>query len=722
MSYTGIGTSEPNHPLEVKGQVFISNVEQGSTTNLVPFEVYSDYTGITGDILDGGRQLRLRVTPRATTSANVNMDMGIEPTNGDYFYISNAAVNTPLGSNAAFRITQAGDVSMGSNLSVTGSITSSVLNVGNVLDVNESNIIAHENFGIGTTNPQQPLHVVGDALITGTLTTPNIIRSGGLPFTLSSPTLVDPVSSGVLSITGTIASSALDAGTITSSNLSIGDVLYVDGTELTVQQLSSFQENTAILDTRGRLWIKGYNTQGEFGIGYTNPYPTTAYERTALNITDSITRVTMGNLHTMIIAGGKVYGAGSNQYGQLGIGVTGGIRTTFTSNATPVTASEISAGRDHTMIIANGTVSGAGDNSQGQLGIGVTGGTRTTFTANPTPVTASEISCGWDHTMIIANGTVSGTGNNQYGQLGIGSSGFNNRKNTFTQALSVTNASKIDCAMTFGSMIIVDGTVSGTGENTYGQLGIGVTGGTRTTFTQALSVTNASKISCGTFHCMIIDTNGTVSGTGGNSQGQLGIGSTNDKSTFTANPTPVTASEISCGYDYSVISSDTVYQTNGSGAFTNSSFVYGFNFFNKVGIGKINPAYQLELSQNLAAKPNSAFWTAISDRRIKEDIVDADLDTCLENVKNLKLRYYKLRDDIIELDPMFNDSHKLGWIAQEVEEILPKSVTTIPEQYGLTNVKNLDVDQIYVNMFGTIQKLIKKNEDFRDRIEVLKNN
>jgi len=52
MSYVGIGTSDPNHPLEVEGQVFISNVEQGSATNLVPFEVHSDYTGITGDILD----------------------------------------------------------------------------------------------------------------------------------------------------------------------------------------------------------------------------------------------------------------------------------------------------------------------------------------------------------------------------------------------------------------------------------------------------------------------------------------------------------------------------------------------------------------------------------------------------------------------------------------------------------------------------------------------
>ena len=140
-----------------------------------------------------------------------------------------------------------------------------------------------------------------------------------------------------------------------------------------------------------------------------------------------------------------------------------------------------------------------------------------------------------------------------------------------------------------------------------------------------------------------------------------------------------------------------------------------------VGIGITNPSYQLQLSTNSAAKPTSSAWTVSSDQRIKEDIFDANLDTCYENVKNLKLKYYKLRDDIIELDPIFKDAHKLGWIAQEVEEVLPKCVTTIQEQYGLNDVKNLDVDQIYTNLFGAVQKLIKENENLKARIEALEN-
>jgi len=140
-----------------------------------------------------------------------------------------------------------------------------------------------------------------------------------------------------------------------------------------------------------------------------------------------------------------------------------------------------------------------------------------------------------------------------------------------------------------------------------------------------------------------------------------------------------------------------------------------------VGIGVASPSYQLQLSTNSAAKPSSTTWTVSSDQRIKEDIVDANLDTCYENIKKLKLKYYKLRDDIIELDPMFKDAHKLGWIAQEVEEVLPKCVTTIPEQYGLTEVKNLDSDQIYTNLFGAVQKLMKENEMLKARIEALEN-
>ena len=169
MSYVGIGTSDPNHPLEVEGQVFISNVEQGSTTNLVPFEVHSDYTGITGNILEGARQMRLRVTPSGTTSSNVNIDMGIEPTSGSYFYISNPVVDTALGSNTALRIVQAGHVEVGSNLSVSGNVVASNIIGGSPLTLSSDTLV--KVAGSGGLSVTGPLNVDGGGTINGTSAT-----------------------------------------------------------------------------------------------------------------------------------------------------------------------------------------------------------------------------------------------------------------------------------------------------------------------------------------------------------------------------------------------------------------------------------------------------------------------------------------------------------------------------------------------------------------------
>ena len=161
--YPEIGTTDPNHPLEVEGQVFISNVEQGSTTNKVPFEILSDYTGASTEKIVGARQLRLRVIPSLSTTSNVSADMGIEPTSGSYFYITPPIEDTNLSSNAAFRIVQSGDIVMGNNLTVTGTGSISQATVSGT--VTTSNINGDAALYInGTTT------VGGDLSVTGSIT------------------------------------------------------------------------------------------------------------------------------------------------------------------------------------------------------------------------------------------------------------------------------------------------------------------------------------------------------------------------------------------------------------------------------------------------------------------------------------------------------------------------------------------------------------------------
>lgn len=135
-------------------------------------------------------------------------------------------------------------------------------------------------------------------------------------------------------------------------------------------------------------------------------------------------------------------------------------------------------------------------------------------------------------------------------------------------------------------------------------------------------------------------------------------------------------------------------------------------FFNKsngnLGLGTINPNYQLELSTDSAAKPNTGTWTVASDSRLKENIEDADLNICYNIIKSLKLKRYKWKDDIFN-EFQIKDRVKLGWIADEVEVLLPKAVE-IKNAFGLSDCKILDIEQIIASAYGCTQKLINEYE------------
>jgi hypothetical protein len=129
--------------------------------------------------------------------------------------------------------------------------------------------------------------------------------------------------------------------------------------------------------------------------------------------------------------------------------------------------------------------------------------------------------------------------------------------------------------------------------------------------------------------------------------------------------------------------------------------------------------YQLSLTSDSAAKPGTSSWTISSDMRLKEDIEDADLDICYNNIKNLPLKRYKWKDDIYTNEQV-PDRHKLGWIAQDVEQILPKAVIT-SNQFEIEDCKSLDIDQIIATLYGSIQKLINICENQDNLIMELEN-
>jgi len=122
-TYDGIGSSV-THEIEVVGDVFISNVEGGSLSTQVPFEIFSNVSGLSPAPTDS-RQLRLRVQPTSEASPDDSYvtDMGIQNTTDNYFFIT-APQNTS-----------------------------------NVGDQNTFVISSTSNVGIGTTDPIESLHV-----------------------------------------------------------------------------------------------------------------------------------------------------------------------------------------------------------------------------------------------------------------------------------------------------------------------------------------------------------------------------------------------------------------------------------------------------------------------------------------------------------------------------------------------------------------------------------
>jgi hypothetical protein len=137
-----------------------------------------------------------------------------------------------------------------------------------------------------------------------------------------------------------------------------------------------------------------------------------------------------------------------------------------------------------------------------------------------------------------------------------------------------------------------------------------------------------------------------------------------------------------------------------------------------VGIGTTGaPAYQLQLSTDSAAKPTTSTWTIASDRRVKLDIETANADLCYSTVKNLPLRRYTY-DPVAFPDTAIRDRSVVGWIAQEVRDVLPKAVSQ-SSQHGYDDFMSLDDDQIYKTMYGALQRVIADKEALAARVSDL---
>lgn len=118
-----------------------------------------------------------------------------------------------------------------------------------------------------------------------------------------------------------------------------------------------------------------------------------------------------------------------------------------------------------------------------------------------------------------------------------------------------------------------------------------------------------------------------------------------------------------------------------------AAFFEGGRVFSQgnVGIGVANPSFQLQLSQNSAAKPTSNTWTISSDERLKTDI--ETLDGSLERLLALRGVSFRWRDP--EAMGGHHGSHA-GLIAQNVEQVFPEWVGLDPRGYKTVTVTGFE--------------------------------
>jgi hypothetical protein len=117
-----------------------------------------------------------------------------------------------------------------------------------------------------------------------------------------------------------------------------------------------------------------------------------------------------------------------------------------------------------------------------------------------------------------------------------------------------------------------------------------------------------------------------------------------------------------------------------------------------------------------AFKPAGGLWSSSSDRRLKHNIVSANTIMCEDLVRTLDLKKFMWNDAMNSAD-----KNQLGFVAQEVEEFMPKSVLT-RNMHGLNDCKLLDVSQIQMSVYGALKRCIERIDDLEAELAALKLN
>eukprot|EP00667_Euglena_gracilis_P000778 EG_transcript_779 len=290
----------------------------------------------------------------------------------------------------------------------------------------------------------------------------------------------------------------------------------------------SIADCDTVLVAGGRLFSVGSNTCSEGALGTGNLLNfNTLVAMNASGLGEApVQAIAASRWHSLILAGDVVYVVGNNGNGQLGTGDTNNTYVPIPMltpwGAASVTAIAASKSGAHTLVVAGGWMYGSGWNGQGQLGCGNYFDQHT-----PAPMavgdtkgaTVTAIAGGGYHTALVAGGQMFCTGSNGRGQLGIGNPSANVPTAVNASAMGNATVTAVAAGMDC-SFLIADGVVYFTGN--FSGFWIYQPEAVDASAWGGAAVT---AIAVGNYHALLM-TGGNVYVIGSNFAGQLGTGDT----------------------------------------------------------------------------------------------------------------------------------------------------------------------------------------------------
>ncbi|XP_049560747.1 X-linked retinitis pigmentosa GTPase regulator isoform X12 [Orcinus orca] len=291
--------------------------------------------------------------------------------------------------------------------------------------------------------------------------------------------------------------------------------------------LSCGDEHTAIITGNNKLFMFGSNNWGQLGLGSKSTVNKPTCVK-ALKL-EKMKFAACGRNHTLVSTeGGKVYAAGGNTEGQLGLGDTEERNTFhlisfFTSQHK---IKQLSAGSNTSAALTeDGELFMWGDNSEGQIGL-----QNITSICVPHQVTIGKpiswISCGYYHSAFVTTeGELYTFGEPEYGKLGLPKKLLINHK--VPQLVPGIPQKVIQVACGGGHTVaLTEKAVYTFGLGQFGQLGLG-TFIFETSEPKAVENIKDQKISyvcCGENHTALITDLGLMYTFGDSRHGKLGLG------------------------------------------------------------------------------------------------------------------------------------------------------------------------------------------------------